>query len=66
MLPVAYLAFLIMSNKRSYLGAAVGRGAARGLFNVILVIALTVSIVGCAIMVYSRVWLPVSKALGIS
>ena len=29
MLPIAYLAFLIMNNKRSYLGDAVGKGASR-------------------------------------
>jgi hypothetical protein len=64
MLPVAYLAFLIMNNKRSYLGDAVGHGVGRALFNAILVIALTMSVVGCAIMVYKRVWLPITETLG--
>lgn len=64
MLPVAYLAFLIMSNKRSYLGDAVGKGPRHVLFNIILLIALAMSVVGCGIMVYKRVWIPVAEALG--
>ena len=49
MLPIAYLIFLIMNNKRSYIGGAVGRGAGRVVFNAILVVALTVATVGSAI-----------------
>ena len=64
MLPIAYLAFLIMNNKQSYLGAAVGKGAGRVVFNIILVIALAMSVVGCGIMVYTRVWIPVAQTLG--
>ncbi len=64
MLPVAYLAFLIMSNKRSYLGEAVGKGLGHVVFNIILVIALAMSVVGCGIMVYNRVWIPVAEAMG--
>lgn len=55
MLPIAYLAFLIMNNKRSYLGDAVGHGFSRILFNMILGIALAMSIVGCSIMIYKNV-----------
>jgi manganese transport protein len=64
MLPIAYLSFLIMNNKRSYLGDAVGKGFSRGVFNALLIIALTMSIVGCGIMVYKRVYIPVGEKLG--
>ena len=40
MLPIAYLLFIIMNNKRSYIGNAVGSGWKRWVFNIILVTAL--------------------------
>lgn len=46
MLPIAYVLFLIMNNKRSYIGDAVGHGVSRILFNTILVIALAVATIG--------------------
>lgn len=49
MLPIAYAAFLILNNKRSYLGEAVGRGWRRWAFNAVLVVALGMSVVGAAI-----------------
>ena len=49
LLPIAYVIFLILNNKRSYIGDAVGSGAKRVVFNVLLVIALTVATVGSAI-----------------
>lgn len=49
MLPIAYLAFLILQNKRSYLGDAVGRGWRRWAFNAVLVLALGLSVVGAAV-----------------
>lgn len=49
MLPIAYVLFLIMNNKRSYIGNAVGHGFGRVAFNVVLVIALTVATVGSGI-----------------
>ncbi|TWU24569.1 divalent metal cation transporter [Bythopirellula polymerisocia] len=55
MLPIAYLAFLIMNNKRSYIGDAVGHGFSRLVFNVILVIALAVATIGSGIKIYSNV-----------
>ncbi len=49
MLPIAYLAFLILNNKRRYLGDAVGRGWRRWAFNAGLGLALGLSVVGAAI-----------------
>lgn len=61
MLPVAYLLFLIMNNKRSYIGNAVGHGVGRLVFNLILVAALTMATIGAVIQVKSRVIDPLMK-----
>ncbi|MBN2217480.1 MAG: divalent metal cation transporter [Pirellulales bacterium] len=68
MLPVAYLTFLIMNNKRSYIGEAVGRGLGRLAFNAILVVALTMATVGSIIQIKTRVIdnKEVRKFLGLS
>jgi len=55
MLPIAYLAFLIMNNKRSYIGDAVGKGLPRLVFNLILVAALALATVGSLIQINNRV-----------
>ena len=55
MLPIAYLTFLIMNNRRRYIGAAVGSGWTRVAFNSILVVALLMSIVGAGIQIKTRV-----------
>jgi manganese transport protein len=55
MLPIAYLSFLIMNNKRSYLGEAVGRGWRRVVFNVVLAIAVAMSVIGAGIQIKTRV-----------
>lgn len=55
MLPIAYLTFLIMNNKRSYIGDAVGKGFSRMLFNFFLVVALCVATIGSIIQINSRV-----------
>jgi len=49
MLPIAYLLFFILNNRRSYIGDAVGKGWKRIVFNVLLVIALFVATVGASI-----------------
>jgi succinate dehydrogenase hydrophobic anchor subunit len=51
MLPIAYLIFLILNNKRSFIGDAVGKGLGRVIFNVLLVIALIVASIGTYIKV---------------
>ncbi|OHB66315.1 MAG: hypothetical protein A2V70_03600 [Planctomycetes bacterium RBG_13_63_9] len=49
MLPIAYVLFLIMNNRRSYIGDAVGGGFGRVVFNLLLVIALAMATVGSVI-----------------
>ncbi len=64
MLPIAYLLFLIMNNKRSYIGDAVGKGFGRVVFNAILILALTVATVGSIIKLKGGVFDKVSSMLG--
>jgi manganese transport protein len=61
MLPIAYVMFLILNNKRSYIGKAVGRGVGRVIFNAILVVALAVATVGSAIQLHKRVFKPIQQ-----
>jgi len=56
MLPVAYLIFLILNNKRSYIGDAVGKGLGREIFNVLLVIALVMASIGAYVKVKQGVY----------
>jgi Mn2+/Fe2+ NRAMP family transporter len=66
MLPIAYLAFLVLHNKRSYLGDAVGQGWRRMAFNAILVVALSMAVVGAGIRiktgVVDKLWPPTPPA----
>lgn len=55
MLPIAYLTFLLLQNKRSYLGEAVGSGLKRVAFNAVLVVALAMALVGSGIQIKKRV-----------
>lgn len=64
MLPIAYLAILIMNNKRSYIGDAVGHGPRRVVYNMLLVIALLVATIGSAIQIKSRVLDRIPEMLG--
>lgn len=61
MLPIAYLTFLIMNNRRSYIGDAVGHGWKRATFNLILSIAVLMSIVGASIQIKNRVVDPIQN-----
>ncbi len=63
MLPIAYVMFLILNNKRSYIGEAVGRGLGRVAFNVLLVIALAVATIGSGIKIYQNVVTPLWNAV---
>jgi succinate dehydrogenase hydrophobic anchor subunit len=56
MLPIAYLIFLILNNKKSYIGDAVGKGFSRVFFNTILIVALIVASVGAFIKVKTSVY----------
>jgi Mn2+/Fe2+ NRAMP family transporter len=65
MLPIAYLIFIVLSNKRSFIGNAVGKGLSRELFNIGLSLALLLAIVGAIIKVKGSVIdkiFPVKKA----
>jgi manganese transport protein len=55
MLPIAYITFLVMNNKRSYIGEAVGRGWKRVAFNLILLVAVVMSVVGAGIKIKTGV-----------
>lgn len=55
LLPIAYVAFFIMNNKRSYLGEAVGRGLKRLANNVVLILAIAAACVGSAVLIKLRV-----------
>ena len=55
MLPIAYVSFFILNNKRSYLGDAVGKGWKRMVVNIILLIAVIMSLVGAGIKIKSGV-----------
>jgi Mn2+/Fe2+ NRAMP family transporter len=63
MLPIAYVMFLILNNKRSYIGDAVGGGLGRLVFNVILLVALAVATIGSAIKIYGNVISPIKNYL---
>jgi manganese transport protein len=54
MLPIAYLAILIMNNKRSYIGDAVGQGVGRLVYNILLVVALLIATAGSVIQINNR------------
>ncbi|MDR3234443.1 MAG: divalent metal cation transporter [Planctomycetaceae bacterium] len=63
MLPIAYITFLLMNNRRSYIGAAVGKGFSRWLFNAVLVIALIAATIGAGIALKTRVYDELKKHL---
>lgn len=63
MLPIAYLIFLIMNNRRSYIGNAVGRGPGRVIFNLILLVALAVAAMGSFVKLRDGVWNPVTRMM---
>ncbi|MDZ8117644.1 NRAMP family divalent metal transporter [Pontiella agarivorans] len=51
MLPIAYVSFFILNNKRSYLGDAVGKGWKRIAVNTVLLIAVILSLIGAGIKI---------------
>lgn len=55
MLPIAYVAFFILNNKRSYLGDAVGTGWKRTAFNSAMLLAIVFAGVGSAIKIKTGV-----------
>ena len=63
MLPIAYISFFILNNKRRYLGDAVGRGPRRWLYNAVLFVAMAMSLVGAAMNIKERVIAPIQRML---
>jgi len=55
LLPIAYIAFFIMNNKKSYLGDAVGHGFRRTAFNAVLILAILAACVGSAVLIKTKV-----------
>lgn len=55
MLPIAYVIFFYLNNKRSYIGEAVGKGAKRVVFNIILLAALVFACFGSYISIQKNV-----------
>ena len=55
MLPIAYVIFFLLNNKRSYIGNAVGRGWRRVVWNAILLVAIALATTGAVIQIKTRV-----------
>lgn len=55
MLPIAYISFFYLNNKRSYLGDAVPKGPKGRIWNILLLIAVIMSIIGATIQIKTRV-----------
>jgi hypothetical protein len=55
MLPIAYLLFYVLNNKESFLGDGIMKWPRREFFNILLVIALVVSVIGSVIQINNRV-----------
>jgi len=55
MLPIAYIAFFIMNNKKSYIGEAAGHGLKRAIWNLILLVAIAAATVGSAVKIKTGV-----------
>ncbi len=67
LLPIAYIAFFILNNKRSYLGNAVGTGFKRTAFNLVMIVAILMACIGSAIKIKGGVidkLFPKQKPLG--
>jgi Mn2+/Fe2+ NRAMP family transporter len=61
MLPIAYIAFFLIQNKRSYMGDAVGSGIKRIAFNAILIAAIVMAMIGSYIKIKEGIGKLVSK-----
>ena len=53
MMPVAYIGFFILQNKKSYLGKDVNRGRRGKIWNVLLIIAILVVAAGAVVKILS-------------
>ncbi len=64
MLPIAYIAFFIMNNKKSYIGEATGHGWKRVVFNTVLLVAIAMATIGAAIKIKGGVIDKIPQLLG--
>jgi manganese transport protein len=55
MMPIAYIAFFILQNKRSYLGDEVNKGFRGAVWNVLLLLAILVVAVGAVVKILSLI-----------
>lgn len=53
MMPVAYIGFFILQNKKSYLGSEVSRGVKGTFWNIVLIVAILVVAAGATVKVLS-------------
>lgn len=56
MLPIAYVTFLVLYNRRSCGGAGFAATPGRLVFNLILLVAVALSVVGAGVQLKTRVW----------
>jgi hypothetical protein len=55
MMPIAYIAFFILQNKRSYLGDAVNKGLKGAVWNILLLVAILVVAIGAVVKILSLI-----------
>lgn len=55
MMPIAYIGFFVLQNKRSYLGGEVNRGLKGAVWNVLLLLAVLVVAAGAAVKILSLI-----------
>jgi hypothetical protein len=53
MMPIAYIAFFILQNKRSYLGDEVAKGLKGTVWNILLLLAILVVAAGAIVKILS-------------
>lgn len=63
MLPIAYLTFFVMNNKKSYIGEAAGQGWKRAAFNLVMVVAILFATISSAIKIKKSVLDPIRQRL---
>ncbi len=64
LLPIAYLIFFLLNNRRSYIGNAIGSGFWRLAFNLVLIAALLMATVGAVVKVKTGVIDEIPKLMG--
>lgn len=55
LLPIAYITFFIMNNKKDYLGEHAWKGTKKVIMNILMIIAILFSCIGSAIQIKTRV-----------